>query len=116
MTVLPFPNCASFALVGRTLRESSGPAIRGNTQPGYSFAGYLSEGRVRGQPSAGPRGDLAAVAEPKLDQDVLHVVLRRPLGYEQGLADLLVGQPPPDQPSHLELTRAQRRTGQPAGR
>jgi hypothetical protein len=57
--------------------------------------------------SAGPGGDLAAVAEPELGQDVLDVVLGRPLGDVQSLANLLVGQSSPDQPGHLELAGAE---------
>src|ERR1700720_1644523 len=63
---------------------------------------------------SGPRGDLAAVAEPELDQDVLDVVLRRPLRDEQPLADLLVGQPLRHQPGDLELTWTQNRVSGPS--
>src|SRR5260370_28169097 len=65
---------------------------------------------------SGPRGDLAAVAEPELDQDVLDVVLRRAFGDVQGLADLFVGQPARDQLGDLELAGAQRRAGRRYGR
>src|ERR1700739_206086 len=78
---------------------------RASSHPGKYSAEYSfpAAGGMRGQ----PRGDLAAVAEPELDQDVLDVVLRRAFGDEQGLADLLVGQAPRDQPSHLQLAGAQ---------
>src|SRR5579859_4267112 len=82
--------------------EDAGTGHPGKYSARYSFSR-----------AARPHGDLAAVTESELDQDVLNVVLRRALGDEQGLADLLVGQPAPDQPGHLQLTRAQRRAGRP---
>src|SRR6516165_7616571 len=90
--------------------RNPGASHPGKYSAGYSFGPYLAGAalRVRGQPLAGPRGDLAAVAEAELGQDVLDVVLRRPLRDEQGLADLLVRQPARDQPGHLELAGAQR--------
>ena len=57
--------------------------------------------------SDGPGSDLAAVAQPELGQDVLDVVLGRPLGDVQGLADLLVRQSLRDQPGYLELAGAE---------
>src|SRR5260370_39515304 len=65
---------------------------------------------------SGPRGDLAAVAEPELDQDGLDVGLRRAFGDVQGLADLLVGQPARDQLGDLDLPGAHRRAGPPNSR
>src|SRR5271169_3365894 len=102
MTVLPFPYlrvCAGRKDATGT-RESCHP---GKYSAEYSFA------KVAGFRNK-PRGDLAPAAEPELDQDVLNVVLRRPLRDEQPLADLLVGQPLRHQPGHLELAWTQNRT------
>src|SRR6516164_9219411 len=48
----------------------------GSGHPGNHSLGYSVPARV----SAGPGGDLAAVAQPELGQYVLYVVLGRPLG------------------------------------
>ena len=97
--VLPFGVCVCAGVcAGRNdATENPGAGHPGKYSAEYSFT-----------VGSGPRGDLAAVAEPELDQDVLHVVLRRPLGDEQGLPDLLVGQPPRHQPGHLDLAGTQR--------
>src|SRR5580704_15180950 len=104
MTVLPF----FYLRVCAGRKDATGTRKSGH--PGKYSAEYSFGERSQ------PRGDLAAVAEPELDQDVLDVVLRGPLGHEQGLADLLVGQPARDQLGHLDLARAQRGAARRPGR
>jgi len=93
----------------RTLRGGRRRGIGRNTQARYSF-------RRRRRLRARPDGDLAAVGEAELGQDVLDVVLRGAFGDVQGRGDLPVGQSLPDQPGDFPLARAERRqTGRQAG-
>src|ERR1700730_6184872 len=97
------PAFPEFELAGRTLREGPVSAIHRTTHWSTHSrpAGVLIDARAT--LSGSPGGDLTTVAQPELGQDVLDVVLGRPFGDVQVLADLLVRQSPPDQPGHLEL-------------
>src|SRR5918995_4636661 len=62
-----------------------------------------------------PGGDLGARAEPELGQDVLDVRVCRPLGDEQFLGDLAIGQAARNQRGHLALTPGERTGERAAG-
>ena len=76
MCVLPFLSwCWQEGRYGKAPIRPSGESLTGVLIHGrlvYSFT-------VRSRLSAGPGGDLAAVAEPELGQDVLDVILGRPV-------------------------------------
>src|SRR5215475_14907192 len=92
-----------------TIGTAARRAIRRTTPVGYS------PGAVGGT-RCHPRGDLAAIDEAELREDVLYVVLRGALGDVQFCGDLTVGHAARHAGSDLPLARGQRLTRVSEGR